>query len=77
MMTYEEAIQQLIAKDVARWGEDERQASTRLNRINCPTIGLALNKLAHYDIENIDEDLAKEAQRIMTAADWRVLKRGG
>jgi hypothetical protein len=76
-MTYEEAIRQLIAKDVERWGQGERQASERLNRKNCPTIGLALNKLAHYDVENINDALAKEAKRVMTAADLRVLKRGG
>ena len=76
-MTYQEAIQALVALDVARWGEGERQASTQLRRRNSPTIGLALNALAHYDVENIDGALASEARQLMTADDWRILKQGG
>lgn len=77
MTTYETAIDMLVALDVAKWGEGEREASRRLNLTNCPTLGLALNKAAYYDIDNIDEALAAEARRVMTPADLRALKRGG
>jgi hypothetical protein len=76
-MTYEQAIDRLVALDVARWGEGERQASRDLNRANYPTIGLAINRLAHYDVDHIDTALAAEAKRLLTDADRRVLRRGG
>jgi hypothetical protein len=76
-MTYEEAIDRLVTLDVARWGEGEREASRRLNRRYAPTIGLALNRLAYYDVDNIDEALAKQAEQAMTSADLHALKQGG
>lgn len=74
-MTRDEAIAKLVDLDVAKWGEGERAASqqmrTRLSH------GLALNALAHYDLDNIDTELAAEAKRAMTRADWAKLREGG
>jgi hypothetical protein len=75
-MTYDQAIAKLVDLDVAKWGEQERAASEALNRKNYPTIGLALNRLAHYG-DNIDENLAREAKAAFTAADRRALRAGG
>lgn len=75
MMTHQQAIACLVELDVAKWGEAEREASQRLRgRLSH---GLALNALAHYDIDHIDDSLAADAQRVMTAADRRVLRQGG
>lgn len=76
-LTYEEAILRLVAHDIARWGEAERAASERLNRQNYPTLGLALNRLAHIDLDAIDETLAAQAILVMTDADVATLRRGG
>jgi hypothetical protein len=73
-MTREEAIAKLVELDVAKWGEGERAAAKRLR--SQLTHGLALNALAHYDLDAIDDALATEAQRVMTAADRRVLAAG-
>jgi hypothetical protein len=56
-------------------GEGEREASRRLNERNYPTIGLALNRLAYYDIDNVDEVLqrSKAPNDKLTIA----LKQGG
>ncbi len=73
--TREWAIAQLVERDVAKWGEHEREASQRMRgRLSH---GRALNSLAHYDIDNIDHDLAAEAKRVMTAQDWDELYNGG
>jgi hypothetical protein len=75
-MTHQEAIAKLVDLEVVKWGECERAAAQRLNERNYPTIGLVLNRLAYYDLDNIDEALAAEAQRVMTVADRRILKKG-
>ena len=74
-MTREEAVAALVERDVAKWGEAEREASKRLR--GKLSHGLALNALAHYDVDAIDKDLARAAQRVMTAADRRSLRTGG
>jgi hypothetical protein len=76
-MTREEAIDRMVELDVAKWGEGERQASRSLRSSQYPTVGLALNGLAYFDPANINDGLAAEAKKLLTAADWRVLKRGG
>lgn len=74
-MTRDEAIAKLVDLDVAKWGEEEREASARLHgRLSH---GLALNALAHYDVDHIDRALATEARRVMTAADRKALRQGG
>ena len=75
-MTYDEVVSAIVERDVAKWGEGERAASERLTRKNYPTIGLALNHLAHYDISKIDDDLAKRAKALFTPADRKVLRSG-
>ena len=74
-MTRDEAIAKLVAHDVAKWGEEEREASCRLR--GKLSHGLAINTLAHLDIDHIDEKLAAEAQSVMTTADWHVLRDAG
>lgn len=71
-MTRDQAVAELVARDVQRWGEPERAASLRLR--NKLTHGLALNALAYYDIDSIDAGLATEAEAALTAEDWRVLR---
>lgn len=76
-MTLDAAISALVERDVAKWGEAEREASRRLNRRNYPTLGLALNRLAYYDPDVVDSRLAAQAILAMTHEDVRVLRRGG
>lgn len=73
--TREEAIAKLVELDVAKWGEAERCAS-RAMRASL-SHGLALNAIAHYDLNNIDRDLAREAKALFTAADKKALRSGG
>lgn len=83
----EEALDALVAQDVARWGEAEREASRRLH--GRQTYGLLLNTLyaraalaadaAGRDPEQ-DPDvvaLRDAASKALTDADWRVLRQGG
>ena len=74
-MTREEAIAALVERDVAKWGESEREASVAAHgRLSH---GLALNALAVYDIRNVDKALQKVARSLMTDADKRALRQGG
>lgn len=74
-LSREWAIAELVERDVARWGEGEREAAQRMRgRLSH---GRALNSLAHYDIDNIDAELAREAQRVMTERDRAELRKGG
>lgn len=74
-MTREQAIATLVEHDVRRWGASERAESQRLHgRL---THGLALNTLAHIDLDHIDEQMAADAQAVMTAQDHRDLRDGG
>ena len=77
MMTYEQVIDRLVAASLARWPGEDAEASRRFYREQCPSIGLALNKLAHWDVDNIDQGLAEQASQLLTPADWRVLRQGG
>lgn len=74
-MTREAAINALVERDVAKWGEEEREAAARAR--SKLSHGLALNALAHYDVDAIDRDLASQAKRVMTAADRTSLRKGG
>lgn len=67
-MTREQAIDALVERDVARWGEGERGASRRAHAGR--TLGRALNALS-YDshTDTIDETIAAQAQAVMTEAD--------
>jgi hypothetical protein len=76
-MTYEEAIAKLVEADVAKWGESERAASEQMRRRNCPTIGLAVNALAHHDPLNVDAAMAAEAKNLLTKSDRAQLRKGG
>jgi len=76
-LTYEQSVTALVDRYVAKWGEAERAASTRLVRQDYPTLGLALNRLASFDLDNIDLDLSAQAILAMTADDVRTLRRGG
>lgn len=74
MMTRDEAIAALVEKDVAKWGESERDASLAMRKQL--SHGQALNSLAHYG-GNIDKDMAAQAKKIMTAKDRAELRKGG
>lgn len=76
-MNYEQTIAKLVEHYVEKWGEGERKASEKLCRKNCPTIGLAINKLAHLDPDNINKQLASCAAKLLTADDWVELRKGG
>lgn len=75
-LTLQQVIDQLVELDVAKWGQHERTVSRRINERNYPTLGLALNRLAHYDPDKINTALANEAKLVMTDADWHVLRQG-
>lgn len=75
MLTQEEAIAALVEKDVAKWGESEREASRAMRRQL--SHGQALNSLAHYDSANIDKAMAAQAKKIMTSKDRAELRKGG
>lgn len=71
--TREEAITRLVDLDVAKWGEEEREAAQRSR--SKLSHGLALNALAHHDPMAPDRALAALARRVMTAADRATLRR--
>ena len=71
-MTRQQAIAALIEKDVAKWGESEREASQK-QRAKL-THGLALNALAYYDIDAVDSALAAQAKSVMTQTDRAALR---
>lgn len=77
--TRAEAIAAIVERDVARWGEDERNASIELNK--GLSYGLALNRLAYYDANEesfvLDAALDAAALAALTPADWRQLAKGG
>jgi hypothetical protein len=74
-MNRRQAIAHLVELEVARWGEGERKAAQDM--YGRTSIGLALNRIAHYDVDSIDQELAAEAKRHFTDADRRVLSEGG
>ena len=65
----------LVELSVQRWGDGEREPSRRI--YGCLSHGLALNTLAHWDIDAIDARMAAAAQAAMTDDDRRVLEQGG
>ena len=76
----EEAIAALVELDVARWGEQEREASRRLHAGNLRTYGRALNALARrseYDYGDAAPHLVAAARAALTDADWAELQQGG
>ena len=78
--TRDEAISQLVAQDVARWGEGERAASESMHRGNYKTFGAALNALAaRAEIAEAPEApaLRAAANAALTSADWSGLMQGG
>ena len=75
--TRDEAIEALVALDVAKWGEQERDASRAMHRGNLRTYGLALNALAHrpeYDYGDSAPALVAAAKAAMTGDDWSALR---
>ena len=75
-MDYEAVINALVEKAVAKWGESARGEGPAYRR-TYPTIGLALNHLAHFDPEASDPMLARLAKSALTDADRASLRRGG
>lgn len=78
--TLKEAIAELVALDVARWGEGEREASRKLNARQNQTYGLALNCLAHrpeYGYGDAVPHLVAAAKSALTADDLAFLSKGG
>lgn len=75
--TKAEAIAALVESDVERWGESQRNAAQAMHDKN--SFGLALNSLAaRAELAGRPCDgLYAAAKRVMTAADWRVIRSGG
>jgi len=76
--TYEDALAELVAQDVARWGEGERAASREQHSKR--SYGRLLNELAARG-ELADapgwRELREAAEAMLTDADWRELRQGG
>jgi hypothetical protein len=79
VVTRAEAIAALVERDVARWGETEREAATR--RWQASSHGLALNSLGSKLFldgrETEGQALMDEAIPLLTDADHRLLRSGG
>jgi hypothetical protein len=76
--TREEALEALADLDAAKWGEDQRQASRKLNASK--SYGLLLNSLAHrpeYDFGAAVPALVAAAKKALTADDRAELRKGG
>ena len=77
VMTREQAISVLVAQDVEKWGESERQASERSHAKR--TLGLALNELANrselFGVPNAE--LRRRATEELTDSDREWLSKGG
>jgi hypothetical protein len=68
----------LVDQDCARWGDSEREASSRLRAQS--TYGLALNTLAsraELDAAPESKALRAAAKSALTSDDWHVLYSGG
>jgi hypothetical protein len=76
VMTRTEAIDSLVARDVARWGPQEEAASRKLHHNR--THGLAISGLI-YDpaTDTVDEEMRRQAEWVMTAEDRAWLRHGG
>jgi hypothetical protein len=72
--TRDQAIAELIERDIARCGEDARELVTILRSRLCHA--LALNALAYYDQSAVDDRLAVEARRILRAQDRSAAQNG-
>lgn len=75
--TREEAINALVESDVAKWGESEREASTRAHANR--SYGLALNELANRAelSDTPDPALRAAARKALTSDDRSALRSGG
>jgi len=75
--TREEAIQALVAQDVARWGEAEREASAMQHSRR--SLGIALTELANRaELAGApNAALRAAADAALTSSDWRWLRQGG
>lgn len=77
--TRAEAIRLLVNQDVAKWGEEERQASLEMR--SGESHGLLLNALGANAEMDGDMTTARryyaEARVVMTGKDRRVLRNGG
>lgn len=73
--TRDAALDALAALDAAKWGEAEREPSRQMN--SARSHALLVNKIAHYNVDAIDADLAAAAKALFTAEDVRLLRTGG
>lgn len=74
----EEALDAIAALDAAKWGEQEREASKKLN--GRKSYGLLLNSLAmrpEYDFGNAVPHLVAAAKKALTSDDKYELRQGG
>ena len=78
-MTHEEALDALADLEVARWGEQEREASKQLNRGK--SRGLLINSIVHHPMNGygdaIDAAAKKVAKQQLTSDDKAWLRQGG
>ncbi len=73
--TREAALERRVALDVEKWGEAEREASRQLH--SRKTYGLLLNSIAVADLDQLDEELMRLAEAVMTPSDRAALRSGG
>ncbi len=73
--TRDAAINKLVDLYAAKWGEGERAATKDMLRGY--SYGRAINSIAHFDVNAIDDELAAAAKHILTDKDWAELRKGG
>ena len=78
-MTRDEALDVLASLDAAKWGEQEREESKRLNARK--SRGLLINAIVHHQMHDygdaIDTTAKKIAKKQLTADDKAELRKGG
>lgn len=72
MMTKEQALDALVEKEVAKWGESEREPSRRAHKGR--TLGDLLNALVYFDPENPDMKYEADAKAALTPEDLKDLR---
>jgi hypothetical protein len=78
-MTAAEALDALVELDVAKWGEQQREASRQMHQGK--SRGLRINSLVHHQCNDygdaFDAATLKIAKKQLTADDMAELRKGG
>jgi len=74
----DEALEAILDCIMTKWPQGDRaKEDAALRRQRKWTYGLALNTLAHFDVNDIDPTLVSAAEAALTSSDRAELQKGG